>query len=107
MPPRPATSSMRCPAKTDPVASSLTPSGLATSGGPGNRTPTCGFGDRHPDRWTSPPGRAIVAVGLELPAGVVELADTPALGAGAARFGGSSPSARIVLEAWSLPEPGT
>ena len=28
-------------------------------------------------------------------AGVVELADTPALGAGAARRGGSSPSARI------------
>src|SRR4051794_17053676 len=29
------------------------------------------------------------------PAGVVELADTPALGAGAERCGGSSPSARI------------
>src|SRR4051812_15357262 len=55
MPPRPAPSSMRCPAKTEPVASSLTPSGLAPSGGPGNRTPTCGFGDRHPSRWTSPP----------------------------------------------------
>jgi hypothetical protein len=27
----------------------------ALSGGPGNRTPTCGFGDRHPSRWTSPP----------------------------------------------------
>ena len=34
----------------------------------------------------------------ESPAGVVELADTPALGAGAARRGGSSPSARIQVQ---------
>ena len=31
--------------------------GRRSSGGPGNRTPTCGFGDRHPSRWTSPPSR--------------------------------------------------
>ena len=30
-------------------------SGAAESGGPGNRTPTYGFGDHHPSRWTSPP----------------------------------------------------
>ena len=30
-------------------------------------------------------------------AGVVELADTPDLGSGAARFGGSSPPSRILL----------
>lgn len=30
-------------------------------------------------------------------AGVVELADTPDLGSGAVRFGGSSPPSRIVI----------
>ena len=45
----------------------------------------------------SPSAAGIVGddVAMVAAAGVVELADTPALGAGAARLGGSSPSARI------------